>query len=95
MVQETRGWVEGRAVTVSQRSKEDAHDYRYFPEPDLPPLDIAPEWVAEIGVLLPELAPQRCDRFQHEYGLPDYDARLLTASKAMAGLLRGCRSRWS
>ena len=84
VVQETRGWVEGRAVTVSQRSKEDAHDYRYFPEPDLPPLDIGPEWVAEIGERLPELAPQRCSRFQHDFGLPEYDARLLTASKAMA-----------
>ena len=84
VAQETRGWVEGRAVTVSQRSKEDAHDYRYFPEPDLPPLDIAPEWVAEIGERLPELAPQRRDRFCREHGLPDYDARLLTASKAMA-----------
>ncbi len=84
VVQETRGWVEGRAVTVSQRSKEDAHDYRYFPEPDLPPLDVAPEWVAEIGKLLPELALQRCGRFQSEYGLPEYDARLLTDSKAMA-----------
>ena len=84
VVQETRGWVEGRAVTVSQRSKEDAHDYRYFPEPDLPPLDIAPEWVAEIGERLPELAPQRRDRFQHEYGLSEYDAHLLTDSKAMA-----------
>ena len=84
VVQETRGWVEGRAVTVSQRSKEDAHDYRYFPEPDLPPLDIAPEWVAEIGERLPELAPQRCDRLQQDYGLPEYDARLLTDSKAMA-----------
>ncbi len=84
VAQETRGWVEGRAVTVSQRSKEDAHDYRYFPEPDLPPLDIAPGWVEEIGKRLPELAPQRSDRFCQEYGLPDYDARLLTASKAMA-----------
>ena len=84
VVQETRGWVEGRAVTVSQRSKEDAHDYRYFPEPDLPPLDIGPEWVAEIGERLPELAPQRCSRFQDEYSLPEYDARLLTANKSMA-----------
>ena len=84
VVQETRGWVEERAVTVSQRSKEDAHDYRYFPEPDLPPLDVAPEWVAELRQLLPELAPQRCQRFQQEYALPEYDARLLTSSKAMA-----------
>ena len=84
VVQETRGWVEERAVTVSQRSKEDAHDYRYFPEPDLPPLDIAPEWVAEIREGLPELAPQRCQRFCGEFALPEYDARLLTASKAVA-----------
>ena len=84
VVQETRGWVEERAVTVSQRSKEEAHDYRYFPEPDLPPLDIAREWVEDIRVRLPELAPQRCARFEEEYGLPAYDARLLTSSKAMA-----------
>ena len=84
VVQETRGWIEGRAVTVSQRSKEEAHDYRYFPEPDLPPLDIAPEWVSEIRARLPELAPERCARFQHDYGLPEYDALLLTDSKAVA-----------
>ena len=84
VVQETRGWVEERAVTVSQRSKEDAHDYRYFPEPDLPPLDIAQEWVEELQAKLPELPSQRCARFQQDYSLPEYDARLLTASKAMA-----------
>ena len=85
VVQETRGWVEERAVTVSQRSKEDAHDYRYFPEPDLPPLDIDPVWVEGIRSCLPELAPQRCSRFREQFGLPEYDARLLTASKEMAG----------
>ena len=84
VVQETRGWVEERAVTVSQRSKEEAHDYRYFPEPDLPPLDIAPDWVEEIRTLLPELAPQRCARYREDYGLSEYDARLLTSTKAMA-----------
>ena len=84
VVQETRGWVEDRAVTVSQRSKEDAHDYRYFPEPDLPPLDIEPSWVQEIRARLPELAPERCARFQRDFGLPEYDALLLTASKTMA-----------
>ena len=84
VVQETRGWLEGRAVTVSQRSKEDAHDYRYFPEPDLPPLDIDPAWVQALRDQLPELAPDRCSRFQQAYGLPEYDARLLTASKATA-----------
>ena len=84
VVQETRGWVEDRAVTVSQRSKEDAHDYRYFPEPDLPPLDIEPAWVQELRASLPELAPERCSRFQSDYALSEYDARLLTSSKAMA-----------
>ena len=84
VVQETRGWVEDRAVTVSQRSKEDAHDYRYFPEPDLPPLDIEPAWVQELRAGLPELAPERCSRFQAQYGLSEYDAILLTTSKAMA-----------
>jgi aspartyl-tRNA(Asn)/glutamyl-tRNA(Gln) amidotransferase subunit B len=85
VVQETRGWVEERSVTVSQRSKEDAHDYRYFPEPDLPPLDIDPVWVEGIRSCLPELAPQRCSRFREQFGLPEYDARLLTATKEMAG----------
>ena len=84
VAQETRGWLEDRAVTVSQRSKEDAHDYRYFPEPDLPPLDVAPSWVQELRASLPELAPERCSRFQNEYGLSEYDARLLTTGKAMA-----------
>ena len=84
VVQETRGWLEERAVTVSQRSKEEAHDYRYFPEPDLPPLDIAPEWVSQLRERLPELAPERCARFQDIYALSEYDSRLLTSSKAMA-----------
>lgn len=84
VVQETRGWVEERAVTVSQRSKEDAHDYRYFPEPDLPPLDVSQDWVDELRQRLPELAPQRSQRFCDEYALPEYDARLLTSSKAAA-----------
>ncbi len=84
VTQETRGWVEERNVTVSQRSKEYAHDYRYFPEPDLPPLDIDGGWVEEIRGGLPELAMQRRARFSQQYGIPEYDARLLTTSKAMA-----------
>ena len=74
VVQETRGWQEDRAVTVSQRSKEHAHDYRYFPEPDLPELLPDPTWVAEIQASLPELPAQRRDRFVSQYGLPLYDA---------------------
>ena len=84
VVQETRGWVEEREVTVSQRSKEYAHDYRYFPEPDLPPLNIGRDWVAQLQTALPELAPQRKARFISYYGLSDYDADLLTGSRAMA-----------
>ena len=84
VIQETRGWVEERNVTVSQRSKEQAHDYRYFPDPDLPALAIDGAWVEEIRGRLPELASQRRARFVRQYGLPEYDARLLTGSKSMA-----------
>ena len=84
VAQETRGWVEEQNATVSQRSKEYAHDYRYFPEPDLPPLVIDEAWVEEIRGGLPELAPQRKLRFSGQYGISDYDANLLTGSKAMA-----------
>ena len=84
IVQETRGWVEDRGSTVSQRSKEHAHDYRYFPEPDLPPLSIDREWVEEIRRNLPELARRRKARFVEQYGLPWYDADLLTGTRAMA-----------
>jgi aspartyl-tRNA(Asn)/glutamyl-tRNA(Gln) amidotransferase subunit B len=84
LTQETRGWVEEKGITVAQRSKEYAHDYRYFPEPDLPPLVFSREWVEKIRSKLPELPEARRDRFVTEYGLPPYDANLLTSSKAMA-----------
>lgn len=79
--QETRGWVEERGVTVSQRSKEFAHDYRYFPEPDLPPLAFDQAWIEEIQAALPELPDARQARFVSDYGLSDYDAALLTVSR--------------
>jgi len=84
LIQETRGWVEEKGGTVSQRSKEYAHDYRYFPEPDLPPLMISRNWVQEIKSNLPELPEARRDRFMADYDLPLYDANLLTSSKEMA-----------
>jgi aspartyl-tRNA(Asn)/glutamyl-tRNA(Gln) amidotransferase subunit B len=84
LVQETRGWVEDKGITVSQRSKEYAHDYRYFPEPDLPPLIISREWVDEVKAKLPEMPEARRDRFISEYDLPPQDASQLTSSKAMA-----------
>ncbi|MDO8688626.1 MAG: Asp-tRNA(Asn)/Glu-tRNA(Gln) amidotransferase subunit GatB [Dehalococcoidia bacterium] len=79
--QETRGWVEERGVTVSQRSKEYAHDYRYFPEPDLPPMFTSPVLVEEIRAALPELPDTKRDRFVSEFGLSPYDANLLVADK--------------
>ncbi len=90
LVQETRGWVEEKGKTVAQRSKEYAHDYRYFPEPDLPPLVISPEWVEEIRPKITELPEAKRDRFVAEYGLPLYDANLLTSSRAMADYFEDC-----
>jgi aspartyl-tRNA(Asn)/glutamyl-tRNA(Gln) amidotransferase subunit B len=90
LVQETRGWIEDRGVTVSQRSKEYAHDYRYFPEPDLPPMVFSRQWVADLRSRLPELPEARRDRYVIDYGLSHYDASLLTASKAMADFFETC-----
>lgn len=84
LAQETRGWDEERAVTVPQRSKEYAADYRYFPEPDLPPLPLEPPLVDHIRAQLPELPWARRDRFVEEYGLRPYDAALLTEERAVA-----------
>src|SRR6185437_15512781 len=86
VVQETRGWVEETRETVSQRVKEQADDYRYFPEPDLPPLVISRAWIQEIEAELPELADERAARLEREYALSPLDAAQLTASRAMADL---------
>lgn len=84
VVQETRGWVDDQEVTVSQRTKEYASDYRYFPEPDLPPVTIQTEWVERIKASMPELPMARRMRLVSELGLPEYDSRLLTVSRATA-----------
>jgi len=68
--------------TRAMRSKEDAHDYRYFPDPDLPPLVIAPEWVERVRAQMPELPRVMAARFVSDYGLPEYDATMMTQSKA-------------
>jgi aspartyl-tRNA(Asn)/glutamyl-tRNA(Gln) amidotransferase subunit B len=83
-VQETRGWVEEEGATVSQRTKEYAHDYRYFPEPDLPPLRLARDYVEPIRAQLPELPDARERRFIEDYGLSEYEADLLTETRARA-----------
>jgi len=84
VVQETRGWSEERNITYSQRSKEEAHDYRYFPEPDLPPIVVDEAWIEEIRSKIPELASDRLTRLAGQFGLSEYDARLLTTSKSTA-----------
>jgi len=81
--QETRGWVEARGVTVTQRTKEHANDYRYFPEPDLPPLIISQARVQEIQANLPELPEARRARYHTEYGLSVQDANVMTEDKAL------------
>ena len=84
--QETRGWVEAQGVTVSQRTKEQAHDYRYFPEPDLPPITVSAGMVSELRARLPEMPAERRARFSAEYGLSESDATLLTAEREIADL---------
>jgi len=90
IAQETRGWVDDKGITVSQRSKEYAHDYRYFPEPDLPPLSFSRQEVEKIRASLPELPEARFDRFVKQYSLTPYDAGLLTENKAMAAYFEDC-----
>jgi len=90
LVQETRGWLDEKGITVSQRSKEYADDYRYFPEPDLPPLVFDAAWIEQIRVKIPELPERRKDRFMAQYGLPLYDANILTNSKALADYFESC-----
>ena len=84
IVQETRGWDDHRGTTVSQRTKEYASDYRYFPEPDLPPLIIDLESVRALEETQPELPKAKQSRFIEQYGLPEYDASHLTSSRATA-----------
>jgi aspartyl-tRNA(Asn)/glutamyl-tRNA(Gln) amidotransferase subunit B len=90
VVQETRLWDAARGVTSSMRGKEEAHDYRYFPDPDLVPLVVDPEWTAKIQAGLPELPEAKRDRFVRDYGIPEYDAEVLTSSKALANYYEAC-----
>jgi aspartyl-tRNA(Asn)/glutamyl-tRNA(Gln) amidotransferase subunit B len=84
IIQETRLWDSAAGVTRSMRSKEEAHDYRYFPEPDIPPILVSQEWIDEIKANLPELPDEKRKRFIGQHGLPEYDAELLTSEKAIA-----------
>jgi aspartyl-tRNA(Asn)/glutamyl-tRNA(Gln) amidotransferase subunit B len=84
IVQETRLWDTAANQTVSMRGKEEAHDYRYFPDPDLVPVKVSEEWIESLRKELPELPAAVCIRFQTEFGLPEYDAGVLTSDKALA-----------
>lgn len=82
--QETRGYVEAKGSTVSQRSKEEAEDYRYFPEPDIPPMRFAQSQISELESQIPELPDAKKERFMERYELNDYDASLLTETRELA-----------
>ncbi len=82
--QETRRWLGEQGATASMRTKEDAHDYRYFPDPDLPPVELSAAQLEEWSKTLPELPRQRCERLEREYGITAYDARVLAADKHVA-----------
>jgi aspartyl-tRNA(Asn)/glutamyl-tRNA(Gln) amidotransferase subunit B len=92
IVQETRLWDTDQNITVSMRGKEEAHDYRYFPDPDLVPLRIDEKWIEEIRKSLPELPDQKKGRFVKDYKIPEYDAEILTSTKAMANYFEDCVS---
>ena len=86
MVQETRRWNDEQGYSYAMRSKEDAQDYRYFPEPDLVPVWISDEWLAQIRARQPELRTQKLIRYKKEFDIPDYDAQIITSAKKMADL---------
>ena len=90
IIQETRTWDEGKGVTLSMRSKEEAHDYRYLPDPDLVPLVIDGEWVEAVKKSLPELPDARKERYVRDYGLPGYDAGVLTNTRELADYFEDC-----
>ena len=86
VIQETRRWDDNKESSHAMRSKEDAQDYRYFPDPDLTPLVISDEWIEKIRAAQPELRPQKLKRYKREYDIPEYDAKIITESKRMADL---------
>lgn len=86
VIQETRRWDEDREMSFAMRSKEDARDYRYFPEPDLPPVHIDDAWVERVRSSLPEFREEKIARYKASYDIPDYDIELITDSKHLADL---------
>lgn len=86
VVQETRRWDDTKGESYAMRSKEDAQDYRYFPDPDLMPIEVSQEWLDEIKAAEPEFRPEKMIRYKAEFDLPDYDIEIITATKRMADL---------
>ena len=86
VVQETRRWDDNKEHSYAMRSKEDAQDYRYFPEPDLVPIVISDEWIAEVKARQPELRTEKLERYKREFDIPQYDAEIITESKRMADI---------
>ena len=86
VIQETRKWDDNKEYSYAMRSKEDAQDYRYFPDPDLIPIVISDEWIKEMKDAQPELRTEKMERYQREYDIPEYDIEIITASKHMADL---------
>ncbi|MCC8081496.1 MAG: Asp-tRNA(Asn)/Glu-tRNA(Gln) amidotransferase subunit GatB [Lachnospiraceae bacterium] len=86
VVQETRRWDDNKESSHAMRSKEDAQDYRYFPDPDLVPVEISDAWIETIRAAQPELRPEKLERYKKEYDIPEYDAKIITETKHMADL---------
>ncbi len=86
VIQETRRWDDNKESSYAMRSKEDAQDYRYFPEPDLVPVVISDEWIAAVKSAQPELRAEKLERYRREFDIPQYDAEIITESKSMADL---------
>ncbi|MGH2465853.1 MAG: Asp-tRNA(Asn)/Glu-tRNA(Gln) amidotransferase subunit GatB, partial [Candidatus Limnocylindrales bacterium] len=92
LTQDTRGWDDNRGVTYVMRSKEDSHDYRYFPEPDLPPLRVAPEWIEAVRAALPELPAARRSRYVDALGLSAYDAGVIAGQPDLSTAFEAIRA---
>lgn len=86
VVQETRRWDDGKGESYAMRSKEDAQDYRYFPDPDLPPIKVSEEMLAQIRAKQPEFRSEKRKRYKEEFGIPDYDIEIITGEKPLADL---------
>ena len=86
VVQETRRWDDGKGVSYAMRSKEDAQDYRYFPDPDLTPVHVSGEWLEQIRAAQPEFREEKMERYRREFDIPDYDIEIITGAKRMADL---------